>query len=70
MATGDGELETYGVGGVGVGGGGGSWGGAGEFVFGGEVYDPAEFSWFLVEPLEESPIVFLFLFFFALKIRT
>lgn len=48
---------------------GGGWGGgcgAGEFVFGGEVYDPAEFSWFLVEPLEESPIVFLFLFFFSL----
>lgn len=56
MATGDGELETYGVGGVGAGGG----GGAGEFVFGGEVYDPAEFSWFLVEPLEESPIVCVF----------
>lgn len=46
----------------------GEWGGgAGEFVFGGEVYDPAEFSWFLVEPLEESPIVFLFLFFFRFK---
>lgn len=54
MATGDGELETYGVGVVGG-------GGAGEFMFGREVYDPAEFSWFLVEPLEESPIGF-FLF--------